>query len=334
MSKASKLGSGSSFQQTQRVSPRRQAINAATKAPTEGTPPPVELPVSVISVNPANPRSSMGDLTELAGSLRDHGQKTAISIMSRFTYLEANPEREKDLEPDTRYVAIDGSTRLEAAREAGLTKIKVMLDDDLGSNPDELLESALVANIHRQDLDHLDEARALKQLLAVHGTQEALAARLHRSQGWVSQRLALLGLTPELQKKLETGEEPADLLRLVGRKKAEEQEQHLQQLKEKRAQAKSDQQAGAKVRKGTAAVPDPRQEPEARPRQVKMPWADGEASMDIIFSKVVAPERHKMIGRYLQLLGSPEAFAADLTAASSAEYRQQLAELLLKANSS
>ncbi|MFE7778518.1 ParB/RepB/Spo0J family partition protein [Streptomyces sp. NPDC057445] len=384
-SKASALGTGSSFQAAQSISPRRAAINAATKAPTEGAPPPVELPVSLISLNPANPRSKLGDLTDLAGSLRDHGQKTAISIMSRFSYLEANPDREDELEDGTKYVAIDGNSRLAAAREAGLTKIKVMLDEDLGSNPDEILESALVANIHRQDLDHLDEARALEQLLTVHGTQEALAARLHRSQGWVSQRLALLSLTPELKQKLKSGEEPADLLRLVGRKKPEEQTQHLQQLKDKRAQEKADKQAAATTRKQshaeaepspkptavptqpdtpvavavavegtaavddhydvmdpdvgpsnsqdpgrTAAVPDPRSAPAAKPPQIKMPWADGVASMDIIFSKVLEPERHKMIGRYLQLLGSPEAFVADLVAASSPEYRQQVTELLLK----
>ncbi|GAA3381119.1 ParB/RepB/Spo0J family partition protein [Streptomyces sannanensis] len=383
MSKASALGTGSSFRQAQSISPRRAAINAATKAPTEGAPPPAELPASLISLNPANPRSDLGDLTDLAGSMRDHGQKAAISIMSRFAYLEANPDREEDLEEGTEYVVVDGSSRLAAAREAGLTKIKVMLDEDLGSNADELLESALVANIHRQDLDPLDEARALKQLLAVHGTQEALAARLHRSQGWVSQRLALLGLNPELKKKLEMGEEPADLLRLVGRKKPEEQEQHLQKLKDKRAQEKADKQARAKERRsgrtskepatelqpappaqsstpdpnvptprpdadyygvmnqaaadgatdmqarheGAVAVPDPRAEPVRR--QVKMPWADGAASMDIIFSKVLEPERHRMIHRYLELLGGPEAFVADLAAASSPEYCQQVAELLL-----
>ncbi|MGW3622515.1 ParB/RepB/Spo0J family partition protein [Streptomyces sp. NPDC000880] len=183
-SKSAKLGMGASFAQTQTVSSRRQAINAATQAPTEGAPPPLKLPVDVISLNPANPRSELGDLTQLAGSLRDHGQKAAISIMSRFAYIEANPGQEALLEPGTKYVAIDGNSRLAAAREAGLTDIKVMLDEDLGSDPDELLESALVANIHRQELDPLDEAKALKQLLTVHGTQEALAARLHRSQGW------------------------------------------------------------------------------------------------------------------------------------------------------
>ncbi|MEU2027063.1 ParB/RepB/Spo0J family partition protein [Streptomyces sp. NPDC016469] len=235
MSKASRLGAGSSFGQTQSISARRAAINQVAAAPTEGAPPPVQLPVDIISLNPDNPRSDLGDLTDLGNSLRDHGQKTAISIMGRFAYLEGNPGREDHLEPGTKYVVIDGNSRLAAAREAGLTEIKVMLDDKLGSNPDEILESALVANIHRQELNHLDEAKALEQLLKIHGTQEALAARLHRSQGWVSQRLALLTLTPSLKEKLQSGEESAATLRLVGKKKAEDQEAHLQHLKATRA---------------------------------------------------------------------------------------------------
>ncbi|NEC69578.1 ParB/RepB/Spo0J family partition protein [Streptomyces sp. SID9727] len=236
MSKASRLGAGSSFGQTQPISARRAAINQVAAAPTEGAPPPVQLPVDIISLNPDNPRSDLGDLTDLGNSLRDHGQKTAISIMGRFAYLEGNPGREDDLDPGTKYVVIDGNSRLAAAREAGLTEIKVMLDDKLGSNPDEILESALVANIHRQELNHLDEAKALEQLLKIHGTQEALAARLHRSQSWVSQRLALLTLTPSLKEKLQSGEESAATLRLVGKKKAEDQEAHLQHLKATRPQ--------------------------------------------------------------------------------------------------
>ncbi|MFF7631520.1 ParB/RepB/Spo0J family partition protein [Streptomyces cyaneofuscatus] len=240
MSKADRLGAGTSFGQAKGgISARRAAINNTAAAPTEGAPPPVELPVTEISLNPDNPRSELGDLTELGASLRDHGQKTAISIMGRFAWLEGNPGRDHDLEDNTKYVVIDGNSRLAAAREADLATIKVMVADDLGSNPDELLESALVANIHRQDLDHLDEAKALEQLLKVHGTQEALAARLHRSQGWISQRLALLTLTPELKEKLESGQEPASLLRRVGKKKPEEQQAHLEELKAKQSRSVS-----------------------------------------------------------------------------------------------
>lgn len=217
----------------------------------------LRVPVEDISLNPDNPRSDLGDLTNLSGSLKTHGQKTAISIMSRETYLAANPEREDALEPNTRYVAIDGNSRLAAAREAGLTTIKVMIDDELGANPDELLESALVANIHRKDLDHLDEARALKKLLKVHGgSQEALAARLHRSQGWISQRLGLLTLTPELKERLVKGEESATNLRAVGRKPADQQQQALEELKAKQAAAKEARRA-AVARPAPEPVPQP-----------------------------------------------------------------------------
>ncbi|MEU9230253.1 ParB/RepB/Spo0J family partition protein [Streptomyces massasporeus] len=237
MSKASQLGTGRFGGGARTVSARRQAVAAATGVPTDGVAPPTELPPHRISLNPDNPRSDLGDLTDLAGSLRTHGQKQAITVMNRDVYIKVNPEREGDLEPDTTYVVIDGSSRLAAAREADLPTIKVMVSDDQGSTSEELLESALVANIHRQDLDELDEARALERLLAIHGSQRALAKRLHRSQGWVSQRLALRNLTPALQARI--GEEPIDLLRAVGNRPPEEQEAALEDLKAQRAEAQA-----------------------------------------------------------------------------------------------
>lgn len=232
MSKADQLGAGRFGGATRAISARRQAVAAATGVPTDGVAPPSELPTDRVSLNPDNPRSSLGDLTDLAGSLRTHGQKQAITVMNRDAYVKANPAHEADLEPETTYVVIDGSSRLAAAREAGLAAVKVMVSDDQGATSEELLESALVANIHRQDLEELDEARALQRLLAIHGSQTALAKRLHRSQGWVSQRLALLNLTPELQQRV--GQEPIDLLRAVGNKPAEQQGEALEELKAER----------------------------------------------------------------------------------------------------
>ncbi|MGN5376820.1 ParB/RepB/Spo0J family partition protein [Streptomyces lasalocidi] len=233
MSKADQLGAGRFGGGVRPVSARRQAVAAATGVPTEGVAPPTELPPHRVSLNPDNPRSSLGDLTDLAGSLATHGQKQAITVMNRDAYIKANPEREADLEPDTTHVVIDGSSRLAAAREVRLAAVRVMVSDDQGANSEELLESALVANIHRQDLGELDEARALRRLLAIHGSQTALSKRLHRSQGWVSQRLALLNLTPELQGRI--GAEPIDLLRAVANKPVENQETALRELKEERA---------------------------------------------------------------------------------------------------
>jgi ParB family chromosome partitioning protein len=256
MSKADQLGAGRFGGGVRPVSARRQAVAAATGVPTHGVAPPTELSPQRISLNPDNPRSSLGDLTDLAGSLKTHGQKQAITVMNRDVYIEANPDREADLEPDTAYVVIDGSSRLAAAREAQLPVVKVLVSDDQGSNSEELLESALVANIHRQDLPELDEARALQRLLAIYGSQTALAKRLHRSQGWVSQRLALLNLTPELQARI--GQEPIDLLRAVANKPAADQQAALQQLKEDRAQKeepKRGDRANARRKEASAAEP-------------------------------------------------------------------------------
>ncbi|CAL9653362.1 ParB/RepB/Spo0J family partition protein [Streptomyces sp. enrichment culture] len=248
MSKADQLGAGRFGGGVRSVSARRQAVAAATGVPTEGIAPPTELPVHRISPNPDNPRSTLGDLSDLAGSLKTHGQKQAITVMNRDAYVKANPSHEAMLEPDATHVVIDGSSRLAAAREAGLATVKVMVSDEQGATAEELLESALVANIHRQDLEELDEARALQRLLAIHGSQRALAKRLHRSQGWVSQRLALLNLTPELQARI--GEEPIDLLRAVGNKPAEEQEAALQELKQQREQERE--------KRGSESRPGPR----------------------------------------------------------------------------
>jgi ParB family chromosome partitioning protein len=252
MSKADQLGAGRFGGGVRSVSARRQAVAAATGVPTEGVAPPTELPPHRISLNPDNPRSSLGDLTDLAGSLKTHGQKQAITVMNRDAYIKANPEREADLEADTTHVVIDGSSRLAAAREAGLPAVKVMVSDDQGTNSEELLESALVANIHRSDLGELDEARALRRLLAIHGSQTALSKRLHRSQGWVSQRLALLNLTPELQRRI--GEEPIDLLRAVANKPAAEQEAALQELKEERARREEERRGRQKASGGAVSA--------------------------------------------------------------------------------
>ncbi|MEU5367287.1 ParB/RepB/Spo0J family partition protein [Streptomyces sp. NPDC005925] len=323
MSKADQLGAGRFGGAVRPVSARRQAVAAATGVPTDGIAPPTELPPHRISLNPDNPRSSLGDLTDLTGSLTTHGQKQAITVMNRDAYTKANPERETDLEPDTTHVVIDGSSRLAAAREAGLPTIKVMVSDDQGATSEELLESALVANIHRQDLDELDEARALQRLLAIHGSQTALAKRLHRSQGWVSQRLALLNLTPQLQARI--GQDPVDLLRAVGSKPHEQQEAALEELKAARADKTAAHQASKRKKPSlpeeeptyydvieepeqprtptrdtppSEAVPEPRTSstPNTKPQALpRLPYDDGVFIAMHLIRKMSPPEFAKML---------------------------------------
>ncbi|TXS64193.1 ParB/RepB/Spo0J family partition protein [Streptomyces sp. sk2.1] len=267
MSKADQLGAGRFGGGARPVSARRAAIGAATGVPTDRVAPPSRLPVTRINSNPDNPRTTLGDLSELAGSLAEHGQKQAITVMNRDAYIRANPERERDLDPDTTHVVVDGSSRLAAAREAGLTHLNVMVDDEQGSDGDAILESALVANVHRNDLDPLDEARALQRLLAIHGSQVKLAKRLRKSQGWVSQRLALLNLTPELQAVV--GEEPVELLRTVAKQPHDRQEAALEELKAERARKEEERVAAATVpAPAPAPAPVPVLPPEEAPESV------------------------------------------------------------------
>lgn len=278
MSKADQLGAGRFGGGTRPVSARRAAIGAATGVPTDGVAPPNRLPVTRISPNPENPRTSLGDLTELADSLKEHGQKQAITVMNRDAYLKANPSRANDLEPDTTHVVVDGSSRLAAARDAGLTHLNVMVDDEQGSDGDAILESALVANIHRNDLDPLDEAKALQRLLAIHGSQVKLAKRLSKSQGWVSQRLALLNLTPELQAAV--GEEPVELLRSVAKEPHDRQEAALEELKAERARREAE-------RRTPPSAPEPAPVPEPSP----VPVAEEPMAPPVVEEPVPAQSR-------------------------------------------
>lgn len=62
-----------------------------------------------------------------------------------------------------------------------------------------------------------------------------------------------------------------------------------------------------------------------------MPWTEGTAAMDIAFAKLTQHgQRHAALSRYVDLVGGPDAFAEDLVASTSAEFRQQLIELLSK----
>ena len=66
--------------------------------------------------NPANPRTEMGDLEELAESLRARGQLQPITVISRKAFVQIKPEHEHDIDPGVRWVVLYGNRRLAAAR--------------------------------------------------------------------------------------------------------------------------------------------------------------------------------------------------------------------------
>ncbi|MFJ4873449.1 ParB/RepB/Spo0J family partition protein [Streptomyces sp. NPDC088757] len=240
MSKAKNLGAGTSFTQVRPISARRAAIGAATDVPTEGVPDPTELPLHLISQNPDNPREKLRDLDGLAESIREIGLVNSITIATRDAYLAERPERAGDLDEDTRYVVVDGHRRLEAARIAGKDTIRVSVNNKLVATDEALLEAAFVANVHRDDMNPIEQAHALKKLVQFYGSQNKAAKRLGIGQSTISSKLSILELDPSLQSDLVEGRRTIEHVR------------NLANLTPAEQRAKADARAEAAEKKATA----------------------------------------------------------------------------------
>jgi ParB family transcriptional regulator, chromosome partitioning protein len=216
MTKADQLGSSASFAAVAAPrSTRRRLIDGVT-GDTPASPEARTARLADLAHNPLNPRHHLGDLQETADSLLERGQVQPVTVVTRQAFLAAHPDLEGDL-GEARYVVIDGNRRLGAARIAGLDELRIDVNDALAATAADILESALVANIQRADLSPLDEAEALATLLNAHGSQRQVARRVGKTHVWVSQRLALLALTPGLQDALRDGELTVEDARQVAR---------------------------------------------------------------------------------------------------------------------
>ena len=148
-----------------------------------------EVALSLIDPNPKQPRTVFNEdqLAELTASIKEVG------------VLQPPVVRKKG----DRYELIMGERRTRAAKLAGLTTIPVIIRQ----TPDnELLREALLENIHRSELNALEEAAAYNQLLNDFGyTHDQLAAKLGRSRPLISNTLRLLNLPPSVQRRVATG---------------------------------------------------------------------------------------------------------------------------------
>ena len=143
-----------------------------------------------ISPNPNQPRKRFSDasLAELADSIRERG--IIQPILAEDT-------------GDGTYIIVAGERRYRAAKLAGLTEVPVIAQE---LTEEEMLEVALVENIQREDLNPIDEARALQSALDQSGaTQDRLAKRLGKSRSAIANSLRLLRLDDEMQDALSDG---------------------------------------------------------------------------------------------------------------------------------
>ena len=149
-----------------------------------------EILVSAIAPNPRQPRRTFDEDTieELAESIRQ------VGLLQPVVVRTAGPSQ---------YELIMGERRWRASQRAGLTEIGAIVKQ---TQDNELLRDALIENLHRQQLDPLEEAAAYQQLLDDFGaTHEQLAQRIGRSRPHISNTLRLLNLPPAVQKRVAAG---------------------------------------------------------------------------------------------------------------------------------
>lgn len=174
-----------------------------------------EIPLDDIRVNPKQPRSVFDEeaLNELVHSIREFG------LMQPIVVRHAPQD-------DTTYELIMGERRLRASRKAGLTAIPAIVRE---TEDEAMLRDALLENIHRVQLNPLEEASAYQQLLQEFGvTQSELAQRLGRSRPLITNMIRLLQLPVPVQRRVGAGVLSSGHARaLLGIKKGAEAQEQL-----------------------------------------------------------------------------------------------------------
>lgn len=179
------------------TTPTRAARKPAIAEPAELVEVPgatfMELPVGEIHPNRKQPRTVFNeeDMAELVHSVREIGVLQPIVV------------RKSTEKGDKPYELVMGERRWRATQAAGLATIPVIVRD---TSDDNLLRDALLENLHRSQLNPLEEAAAYQQLLEDFGTtHEQLADRIGRSRPQVSNTLRLLKLPPVVQRRVAAG---------------------------------------------------------------------------------------------------------------------------------
>ncbi|MGO2747221.1 ParB/RepB/Spo0J family partition protein [Microbacterium sp.] len=150
----------------------------------------IQVDPNKIVPNPRQPRTHFDpdDLAELVHSVREFGVLQPVVVRKNT---------------DGEYELIMGERRTRAAREAGLDTIPAIVRD---TGDEDLLRDALLENLHRSELNPLEEASAYQQLLEDFGiTQEELATRIGRSRPQISNTIRLLKLPVPVQQRVAAG---------------------------------------------------------------------------------------------------------------------------------
>lgn len=148
-----------------------------------------EIDIKLIDVNPNQPRKNFEPtaLKELADSIKVHGVIQPIIVNKT----------------GDRYIIVAGERRFRASKLAGLKTIPVIVKN---YTEQQIKEISLLENIQREDLNPIEVANAMKELLEIYGwTQDVLADRLGKSRPAIANTLRLLTLQPEVIALIESG---------------------------------------------------------------------------------------------------------------------------------
>jgi ParB family transcriptional regulator, chromosome partitioning protein len=149
-----------------------------------------EILIGAVTPNPRQPRQGIDEeaLAELALSIRE------VGLLQPIVVRKVLPGH---------YELVMGERRWRAAQRAGFERIPAIVRD---TSENDLLRDALIENLHREQLNPLEEAAAYQQLLDDFGaTHEELAGRVGRSRPHISNTIRLLNLPPTVQKRVAAG---------------------------------------------------------------------------------------------------------------------------------
>ncbi len=158
-----------------------------------------QIPINRLQPNSDQPRKSFDQeaLKELAQSIKEHGVIQPIIAVAR----------------GENYIIIAGERRYRASKIAGLKTVPVIVRDYSDS---EMREIALIENLQREDLNPIETAIAIKQLIDLYGfTQDELAQKLGKSRPVIANTLRLLSLEPEVLTLVEKGKLQPGIARAI-----------------------------------------------------------------------------------------------------------------------
>jgi ParB family chromosome partitioning protein len=167
----------------------------------------LEISIDQISPNPRQPRQvfDSDELVELAASIREVGvlQPVVVRHLGAASRIDAASSTGEVEGQGSRYELIMGERRWRASQLAGLAVVPAIVRE---TGDDELLRDALLENLHRSQLNALEEAAAYAQLLEDFGcTHDELAKRIGRSRPQISNTIRLLRLPPQVQRRVAAG---------------------------------------------------------------------------------------------------------------------------------